>query len=487
MQLPTQHNRILEAVLPLVKGCYELPKFPGKKVFIIVPLSGGIDSFSVAYVMLALFPNEPLTFLHADTGTEKYGTKEAFDQFEAITGRKVLKLIPKDDMLTMIANSGSKGNYLPSRTARTCTQKMKTLPFERVYDQLIKMHGPDTVFLNLVGIRADEPTRTGIEWKNKQVATSFPLQALGLVKQDVNQIIDSIHGSLPMYYYNHSRSGCQICIYSRKSELIDSWVKAPELVSRAADLEEVPQATLKVYNALPKTISEITGIARNWMRFYRPSRLGYEDAEFEHFRGKKTKFVNGQVDLFGADRSKIVYLAVEYEYASETFGFCAEPFVYFERIITFSNTLGGIKTAMKKFWLHRLNTRSLHGAFSEDDMKNKRQLQILEVEVYNYDMEIPPKPEGVFTWTATQIPIYAIRKAMAVFEHILLTEGFHQQARSNKPSERKDAINALSKIAQDKCYGRILSSMKYDPLPHSELIDDFDIVDEPVACLACSR
>ena len=60
-----------------VTGEYVLPTVSGKKVFFIIPLSGGIDSFTVGHVLLARYPNTKFTFINADTGFEADGTEEA--------------------------------------------------------------------------------------------------------------------------------------------------------------------------------------------------------------------------------------------------------------------------------------------------------------------------------------------------------------------------------------------------------------------------
>lgn len=480
-QLPAA---ILQTIQPLLdKGCFQLPKHsdPNKKIFYICPLSGGIDSFATALVMRILFPEIPITYVHADTGIEANGTSEALDQFERLTGRKILKLKPKKDMLTMIEDAG---NFLPSQRQRSCTQQLTTIPFKKFYDALRERHGEDAVFIQFVGLRYDEPTRSGIDWQSDYIASPYPLQALRLVKKDVNKIVDAAIG-FPRYYAQKSRSGCQICIFSRRSEIIAAWHENPQLMTRAANMEGVPADIVKVYNALPKTVSQVTGIARNWMRFYRPSRLGEVSMTYEAKRGTN-KVKDNVLDLFGASEARKLYVAVEYEYQSDCYGMCKEPFVYFERIINYSTSLAGLKKSLKHFWLHRIHTLEMNHE-NEEELRANRQVQILELEIDDFDQEIPKTPEDIYTWQNDRKTLYSIRKTNAVIERVLLTEGFYQELKSTNPSTKKAAEQAVKLLEQDKSYGRIISSMTYNQPSQCELEDDIDITDAPVACIACSR
>lgn len=476
-----QQLSLVETVGPYLRGCYQLPKFEGKIVFHIVPLSGGIDSFAVGLIMISLFPDLPITFVHCDTGIEANGTEQSLLAFEKLTGRKVYTLKPKLDMLSMIANAG---NFLPSQRQRSCTQMLKTLPIKRFYDALKAKHGEDAIVVQYVGIRADEPTRQGIDWKENHIASAYPLQALGLTKPDVNKIVNATIG-IPKFYAEKSRSGCQICIFSRRSEIIDSWKTATSTLLRAAMMEELPDSVLRIYKSMPKPVSLTVGIARNWLCLYRPSRLCNVAMSYEEIRGKN-KLEDSITDLFGASDAERLYVAVEYQYEDNAFGLCSEPFVYFEKIITYSTSLSGLKKALKHFWLHRLYTKEMYQQ-TEDELRSERQLQIIEIEIDDFSNEIPPKPDGVYTWQNDKKPLFAIRKTMAVIEHVLLSEGLHQATKSTNSNERKMAELALLRLKKEKSYGRILSSFEYKPLSMVDLVEDFEIVDAPVPCVACSR
>ena len=221
------------------------------------------------------------------------------------------------------------------------------------------------------------------------------------------------------------------------------------------------------------------------MNYYRPSDLGYKEAGFESLRGKN-KLVSGIDDLFGASDSKRLYAAVEFHYESNSYGFLAHPMVFFEKLITYSTSMAGVKKALKHFWLHRLHTKEMYDQ-TEESLSGERQVYIFEIEVDDFDTEIPKAPSSVFTWQNDRTPLYAIRKTVAVVERILLTEGEKQNTHHYDPTIKKQALASVEKLKDEKEYGRILSVTKYEKPPMSELVDDFDIAEAPVACMACSR
>ena len=134
----------------------------------------------------------------------------------------------------------------------------------------------------------------------------------------------------------------------------------------------------------------------------------------------------------------------------------------------------------------RLNTKELY-RMNEGELREGKQIQILELEIDNFDVEIPPAPEDVFTWQSDRKPLYAIRKTKAIIERILLTAGEYQNLKSQNKAVRKQAEELKSKLDKIKSYGRILSSIDYVQPAYDELVDDIDIEDEATPCIACSR
>jgi 3'-phosphoadenosine 5'-phosphosulfate sulfotransferase (PAPS reductase)/FAD synthetase len=202
-------------VAKYITGQLTLPEAkPGMKQFFLVPVSSGIDSTAVAIVLKVLYPDMPFTYVFTDTGNEIAGTEEALDRLEAVLGVKIIRIRPKVSLLDKVE---AQGNYLPSPRQRYCTQIGKIAPFKQFMAALKQMHGDNTQFVSFVGVRADEPEREGVQWADENAVTVFPLQQLGFDKAAVNKLVQEVTG-IPIYYANKSRSGCALCINSRRSE-----------------------------------------------------------------------------------------------------------------------------------------------------------------------------------------------------------------------------------------------------------------------------
>jgi hypothetical protein len=116
----------------------------------------------------------------------------------------------------------------------------------------------------------------------------------------------------------------------------------------------------------------------------------------------------------------------------------------------------------------------LHDQPSEKAMVNNKQIAIIQVEVDDYESMVPAKPSDTYTWQNDKTPLLAIRKNVAIIDHILLCEGL-----------RQDNSRKIGRVSRE--YGRVINFSKYEQPKLEDLIDDFDIEDAPVACNACSR
>jgi 3'-phosphoadenosine 5'-phosphosulfate sulfotransferase (PAPS reductase)/FAD synthetase len=459
-------------ITPFFKGCFSLPmlKDPDKKLIHLVGVSSGLDSTTTALVLKVLFPDVKFVYVFTDTGFEVDGTEAALQKLEAFLGQPILRPSSPYDFMTTIkmASKDGNGSFIPSQRQRWCTQVLKIMPFQAFIEQLRLSCDTEVEFATYTGIRADEPTRTGASFSG-DTGNYFPLQALGLDKTAVNTIVERTLG-IPLYYQEKSRSGCAICIYSRRSEIIAAWRTSTALVQQAAAFETHPDKITAILNDLPPLVSSSIGEGRNHIGFPRPDWLGYPTIGSQGKRGKNAR--KETLDMFSA-KSKHLYAAVEYEYHSGIPGL-ALPQVYFERFITYSTSLGGLKIALKHFWLHRLQTKELHQQDSEAAMRENKQMAIVQIEVDDFEQLVPEKPEGTFTWQGDGKSLLAIRKTSAIIEHILLCEGLRQD---NHPG--------IDNVPHE--YGRILHFSQYEQPSHEDLVDDFDIEDAPVMCNACAR
>ena len=134
-----------------------------KPVRHIIALSGGKDSSALAVYMRGKIPN--VEYVFCDTEKELDETYEFLIKLEAYLGKKIHHLKYSsgygfDDILDM------KKGYLPSPNSRWCTDFLKIKPYEQYI-------GDDSV-ISYVGIRADEPHRTGYISTKSNIKTVFP-------------------------------------------------------------------------------------------------------------------------------------------------------------------------------------------------------------------------------------------------------------------------------------------------------------------------
>lgn len=461
---------LTKIITPYFKGTFELPKAknPANELLHIVGVSSGIDSTATALCLKVLFPDTIFKFVFTDTKWEVNGTLSALRKIEHFLGERIIHLSAPHGLLEQIEKTGG---YIPSQRNRFCTGYQKIKPFQQFIDKLkSNTNNGQVEVANYTGIRADEPTREGAVFSG-DTSNNFPLQALGLNKEDVNNIVNMTVG-IPLYYMEKSRSGCKLCIYARRSEVVDAWHKEPLSLERAADFEVMPKSVKDTYNDLPLLVAKELSISRNWMSYVRPDWIGYPKVGSQGSRGKNQH--NRTLDLF-SEHSKHLYVAVEYLYHQGIPGM-ALPQVYRENIITYSTSLGGLKLALKHFWLHRLQTKELHDLVNTTHagMIENKQIAIVQVEVDNFDSLVPQKPEETFTWQSDKKPLLAIRKTLALIEHILLCEGL-----------RQDNNHKVEQISKE--YGRVLNFSEYEKPDYDVLIDDIDIEDSPVICNVCSR
>ncbi len=211
----------------------------GKKVEVVIGLSAGKDSTAVALVFREAFPDFPPDHIHyvfADTGSELPETYEYLEKLKLFLGKPISHLISKAGTLETIIDKF--GGYLPNASSRYCTRMAKIVPFRDYMNALAE--DADVIF-NLVGIRADEPSRTGYvpcgEYAHK-VFTEMPLKDDGM---DLGAVFALVEGNvgLPSYYSWRTRSGCYFCFYQRRIEWVNLLEQHPELFQKAKTFEKI--------------------------------------------------------------------------------------------------------------------------------------------------------------------------------------------------------------------------------------------------------
>lgn len=209
----------------------------GDKIAVVIGVSAGKDSTAVALIVKNKYPDlfKRAHLVFADTGSELPETYEYLDRISKNFGKEVVRIVNRGGTLEQIIENF--GGYLPSPMSRYCTRLSKISPFRDYMDALAKEH--DIVF-NLVGIRSDEPTRSGFEpcgQYAQKIKTLLPLKDELMKLEDVFALVTATVG-VPEYYKWRTRSGCYFCFYQRRIEWVNLKEKHPDLFEKAKTFEK---------------------------------------------------------------------------------------------------------------------------------------------------------------------------------------------------------------------------------------------------------
>ena len=212
-----------------------------EKVKHVLGLSGGKDSSALALYVKENRPELDVAYFFTDTGYELPETIEFIDKLESKLGfihrlnSRSLNGIEGRGEVEFSSLLRKNGNYLPSQRDRWCTVAMKLKPFEKWVDGFI---GEGYKIKNYVGIRADEPHRSGFMTIDKPIESVFPFREDGIVKSDIPNILRRNGLDLPEYYKWRSRSGCSFCFYQQKIEWLKLMEHHPDLFEQAKQFEK---------------------------------------------------------------------------------------------------------------------------------------------------------------------------------------------------------------------------------------------------------
>ena len=202
----------------------------GKKVRHILALSGGKDSSALAVYMKDKVPE--MEYVFCDTGDELQETYDYLDKLEFYLGKKITRINsdrPFSHYLKLFRG------VLPDSRTRWCTRMLKIKPYELFV-------GDDEV-ISYVGIRADEPYRTGYISTKPGVRAVYPFRENNIRKADVFRILEESGLGVPAYYEWRSRSGCFFCFYQRRIEWVNLLERHPDLFKKAMSYEKVNTET----------------------------------------------------------------------------------------------------------------------------------------------------------------------------------------------------------------------------------------------------
>jgi hypothetical protein len=196
----------------------------------VLGISGGKDSAALAIYMRDKVPE--MEYFFTDTGAELPEVYEYLDKLEAYLAKPITRLMTNGDFDHLLNHKYN--NFLPSPNTRWCTREMKIRPFE-------EWVGNDEV-ITYVAIRADED-RDGYRSTKPNIQPRFPFKEDGIVRSDIERILNNAGVGYPTYYEWRSRSGCYFCFFQRKSEWIALAERHPDLFERAKNYEKVNTST----------------------------------------------------------------------------------------------------------------------------------------------------------------------------------------------------------------------------------------------------
>jgi 3'-phosphoadenosine 5'-phosphosulfate sulfotransferase (PAPS reductase)/FAD synthetase len=207
----------------------------------ILSLSGGKDSTALALYMRDRVPH--MEYVFCDTGEELAETYDYLLKIEAQLGVKITKLNPERRFRHYL---DLYRGVLPDPRTRWCTRMLKLHPFEDYVGE-----APVSLY---VGIRADEPSRTGYVSTKPNIRPRFPFVADGITHRDVLRILNESGLGLPEYYKWRSRSGCYFCFFQQRREWVGLLERHPDLYWKAAEFEKCDPVSGRrpIPNVLPK-------------------------------------------------------------------------------------------------------------------------------------------------------------------------------------------------------------------------------------------
>lgn len=349
-----------------LEAAYELPGDPTRDVMII-PISGGADSTALAILLHRRFRDVPFRLVFTDTLAEPQSTYEALDRLEAYLGKPIERVMPERGLFELI--SGQNG-FLPGPTSRYCTRLLKLVPFRQWMSQF---EGQKKVMF--VGIRSDESDRLAFALEN--VTTAMPFVDMGIRREDVFRILTETVG-VPKTYAYRTRSGCSVCPFQSRQELVGLLQFSPTEFATGASCEKVAESDLKRWPAAPPLWKD-SGFSENHLSLPMPSAT-------DRIEGKSKR----GPDLFGSR------MFVGGEFFVDGFP-GGEEFVWHQRIVTFSPTLHHLKQQLDDRLQHLLSTSEVFD-MSPAEVRRNAKFAIWLVEIPSSVFDPQAARDGGYTW-----------------------------------------------------------------------------------------
>lgn len=435
---------------------YQLPDMTGG--IPVIPVSGGADSSFLAILLHRLFPEVPFRMVFTDTGTVENPAEEpeiynTLDRLEAYLGKKIERLVPQAGLFEKIAQYGG---FLPGASSRWCTRELKLVPFQK----WLKQFAGQQKFM-YVGINANEADR--VAFSIEEAETLTPFIDLGIGRDQVLEGLDRTIG-IPSSYKRRVRSGCGVCPFQRRAELVGLWQEKPREFLKGEACEKVDPRDLERWDeAMP--LWKDSGIALNHLTLPRPTEGDIE--------GKTAKRAP---DLFG----RRLYVGAEFFMDG---WISNDEFIWHQRVVSVAPDLHHMKQQLDDRYQHLLRSGAVY-QMSADDVRQKARFAIYVVQLSNsFDPEGPKHPGYVWIqgWSYRQL-----RHAVSWVTRALHAEGMRQIANSTVRSElsveaewRDGAQEGLAQTTEE--LGEIVASQWYRPNEVERVMSE----EEELAVLTC--
>jgi hypothetical protein len=495
-----------------MKGCYQLPGDPSRDVY-VVPVSGGADSTALAIMMDKAFPAIDLKMVFTDTGAEDAGVLENLDNLERYLGKSIHRIVPEKSLWDLIRGWG---NFLPSSRNRWCTATLKIKPFERFLGSIKPIFGGQV--WSFVGIRSDEPWRTGLVSQDDDVHTELPFKAWKIDRDAVFRILELTVG-VPRLYKGRTRSGCSSCWGMRRWETVSLLDWHPVEFRQGASVEKlsaVDQAKHQDFISVPAEL----GIGLNWVGFPLPREIDprcketqqhvYSAWQFFDLRPARTA-TDGKVIDFpkkrwegerptewaaipqpnqdeGAQVSLLsvldpmvrLFVGVEFHIDPGIGG----DGVFWQAIVSFSTSRAGLARQMQGHYEHRLHTAEASG-LSPEEVRLHVKYAVYLIEAPKTLMDTDAPSEGSFTWKAGES--YDQVERLTQFARRTLHAARIEQ--DMRIAETNGKAGLAQVLGQQRAritgpLGRLLGMGSYVAREPQGSVEEEDV--EYVPCFACS-
>ena len=457
LPLPTARPVISKLVSCLVRDGYKMPGNLETDVYII-PVSGGADSTALAIYLHEKFPDVPFKLVFTDTGAEEPEITPSLHRLEEYLGKKIEWLGEDKSLFDLIRDWNG---FLPSSQQRWCTRELKLKPFQKWLEQFdgIQKH-------MFVGIRADEPTR--VAFTIDEVNTEMPFLDMGIGREGVfRKLSDTI--CIPKFYSRRSRSGCSVCPFQRRQELLGLFQERPDEFQKGAEFEKLSPTDLMRHKPAP-SLDEETG--ETWMSLPMPAK----GAVISGSVGSKSDTMFNDVGIF-----------VAAEFFMDWMPGYNDAFVWKQRVVSYSSSLSGIKRQIQTRYEHLLSTSEAND-MTQWEVRNQVKFALYYVEA-SADTFDPAGPGlGSYTWHGGES--YRQLQHVTGWATRILHAHYMQEYAKNVNTFRATSwvyevaegyAKSLSKVTNE--IGRVVASGWAET---QEPVEDGDFDESTVTCPMCS-